>query len=171
MTAIDSAPAPRFTRADHRTLGLAALGLQWLARRLARAAPAGSKAGLSLAQMAALAYPDRIGLRRKGDAPRWVLSGGKGAVMTPGTPLAGARLIVATDLDGDLREAGIRQAVALTEGELRDLYADQIHWRDHCDWSRREGRVLARRQECFGALVLDDRPWPDAPADALTASQ
>ncbi|VVN19802.1 Proline/betaine transporter [Pseudomonas fluorescens] len=26
MTAIDSAPAPRFTRADHRTLGLAALG-------------------------------------------------------------------------------------------------------------------------------------------------
>jgi ATP-dependent helicase HrpB len=137
------------------------------ARRLARAAPAGSKAGLTLGQMAALAYPDRIGLRRKGDAPRWVLSGGKGAVMAPGTPLAGARLIVATDLDGDLREAGIRQAVALTEGELRDLYADQIHWRDHCDWSRREGRVLARRQECFGALVLDDRPLPDPPPEAV----
>jgi ATP-dependent helicase HrpB len=137
------------------------------ARRLARAAPAGSKAGLTLGQMAALAYPDRIGLRRKGDAPRWVLSGGKGAVMAPGTPLAGARLIVATDLDGDLREAGIRQAVALTEGELRDLYADQIGWRECCDWSRRDGRVLARRQECFGALVLDDRPLPDPPPEAV----
>jgi ATP-dependent helicase HrpB len=137
------------------------------ARRLARAAPAGSRAGLSLAQMAALAYPDRVGLRRKGDAPRWVLSGGKGAVMAPGTPLAGARLIVATDLDGDLREAGIRQAVAITESELRDLYADQIHWRDRCDWSRRDGRVLARRQECFGALVLDDRPLPDPPLEAM----
>ena len=33
--------------------------------------------------MAALAYPDRIGLRRRGEAPRFVLSGGKGAVLTP----------------------------------------------------------------------------------------
>ncbi len=65
--------------------------------------------------MAALAYPDRIGLRRKGDAPRWLLSGGKGAVMEAADPLAGARLIVATDLDGDPREARIRQAVAMPE--------------------------------------------------------
>lgn len=137
------------------------------ARRLAKAAPtAVAEPSHSLAEMAALAYPDRIGLRRKGDAPRWVLSGGKGAAMEPGTPLAQARLIVATDLDGDTREAVVRQAVALSEAELRGLYADQIHWRAVCDWSRREGRILSRRQECFGALVLDDRPW-DAPPDAM----
>jgi ATP-dependent helicase HrpB len=134
------------------------------ARRLGRGLTDGPKR--SVAEMAALAYPDRIGLRRKGDAPRWVLSGGKGAVMAAGTPLAGARLIVATDLDGDAREAAVRQALAISEGELRGLYAAQIGWREVCDWSRREGRVLARRQECFGALVLDDRPW-DAPPDAM----
>ncbi len=132
-------------------------------RRLVRTA---TGPGRTLAEMAALAYPDRIGLRRKGDVPRWVLSGGKGAAMDPGTPLAGTRLIVATDLDGDIREARIRQAAALTEPELRGLYADQIQWREVCIWSRREGRILARRQECFGALVLDDRPW-DAPPEAL----
>ncbi|MEN9408765.1 MAG: ATP-dependent helicase HrpB, partial [Pseudomonadota bacterium] len=53
------------------------------AKRLARAIPTGDHDDLSPAQMAALAYPDRIGLRRKGDAPRWVLSGGKGAAMAP----------------------------------------------------------------------------------------
>ncbi len=120
----------------------------------------------SLAEMAALAYPDRIGLRRKGDAPRWVLSGGKGAAMAVGLPLSGARLIVATDLDGDTREATIRQAVAITEAEVRRLCADRIRWVEVCDWSRREGRVLARRQERLGALVLDDRPW-DAPPEAM----
>jgi ATP-dependent helicase HrpB len=120
----------------------------------------------TLAEMVALAYPDRVGLRRKGDAPRWVLSGGKGAVMEPGSPLAGARLIVATDLDGDAREARVRQAVSISEAELRGLFAGQIAWREVCDWSRREGRVLARRQECFGALVLEDRPW-DAPPQAI----
>jgi ATP-dependent helicase HrpB len=136
------------------------------ARRLASAAPEAAQPGLTLAEMAALAYPDRIGLRRKGDAPRWVLSGGKGAVMPAGQSLSAARLIVATDLDGDARDATVRQGVALTEAELRGLYRDRIHWRQVCDWSRRDGRVLARRQEYFGALILDDRPW-DAPPEAL----
>ena len=137
------------------------------AKRLSRAVQKGERDDLSPAQMAALAYPDRIGLRRKGDAPRWVLSGGKGAAMAAGLPLSGARLIVATDLDGDLREAAIRQAVAISEAELRALFADRILWHDLCEWSRREGRVLARRQERLGALVLDDRIWPDAPPEAM----
>lgn len=137
------------------------------ARRLARAVPIGTSADLSPAQMAALAYPDRIGLRRKGDAPRWVLSGGKGAAMAAGLPLSGARLIVATDLDGEPREATVRQAVAIPEAELRALFADRIAWHEVCDWSRREGKVLTRRQERLGALVLDDRAWPEAPAEAV----
>ena len=137
------------------------------ARRLARAIPQGEGGDLSVAQMAALAYPDRIGLRRKGDAPRWVLSGGKGAAMAAGLPLSGARLIVATDLDGDPREATVRQAVAISEAEVRALFAARIRWHDVCEWSRREGRVLARRQERLGSLVLDDRTWPDAPAEAV----
>jgi ATP-dependent helicase HrpB len=120
----------------------------------------------SPAEMAALAYPDRIGLRRKGEAPRFILSGGKGAVAAEGDPLAGARLLVATDLDGDAREARLRQAIALPEASLRRLYGDQIGWQDVCEWSKREGRVLTRKQERFGALVLDDRIWSDAPSEA-----
>ena len=83
-------------------------------------------APLPLAAMAALAYPDRVGLRRKGSAPRYVLSGGKGAILDAADPLAGQRLIVATDLDGDTREARIRQAAQISEAALRDLFADQI---------------------------------------------
>ncbi|WBL32768.1 ATP-dependent helicase HrpB [Sinirhodobacter sp. HNIBRBA609] len=135
------------------------------AKRLARMVqPAVS---YSLAEMAALAYPDRIGLRRKGEAPRYVLSGGKGAVAAETDALGRARLIVATDLDGDPREARIRQGITLAEAELRRLHAPEIAWQDICAWSRREGRVLARKQERYGALVLDDRHWPDAPPEAI----
>lgn len=136
------------------------------ARRLSRLVP--TVAGeVSPAQMAALAYPDRIGLRRKGEAARYVLSGGKGAVVDAGDALGTHRLIVATDLDGDPREARVRQGTALSEAELRPLFADQIGWHDVCEWSKREGRVIARRQEKFGALILEDRHWPEAPAEAL----
>lgn len=114
-----------------------------------------------------LAYPDRIGLRRKGDEPRFVLSGGKGAVMDAGDPMASQRLIVAADLDGDGREARIRMAARLSEADLSALHGDRIEAARICEWSRREGRVLARVQERLGALVLSDRAWPDAPEAAI----
>ncbi len=122
---------------------------------------------MPLAQQLALAYPDRVGLRRKGDAPRYVLSGGKGAFLADDDPLAGQRLIIASDLDGDTREARIRQALPISEKDLRAVFADQIAWIDVCAWSRRDAQVLTRKQERFGALVLDDRVWPDAPDEAV----
>ncbi len=139
------------------------------ARRLQRfeSGPAASPGA-----QAALAYPDRIGLRRAGDAPRYVLSGGKGAVMPDGEGaggegLAGARLIVATDLDGNPREARIRAAVEVLETDVRRLFGDRIGWVDVCRWSRRMRRVEAVRQERLGALVLAERAWRDAPDAAV----
>lgn len=137
------------------------------AKRLASGTGQGTTGPLSPAEQAALAYPDRIGQRRKGDAARFILSGGKGAILDDHDPLASARLIVATDLDGNPREAKLRQATPITESALRSLFADQIGWHDVCAWSRRDRRVMARRQERFGAVVLDDRIWSDAPAESV----
>ncbi|WP_292289725.1 ATP-dependent helicase HrpB [Marivita sp.] len=161
----------RFTDTRRATLNRGALErIRTEAKRLARVAPARSGTDLGPAEMAALAYPDRIGLRRKGDAPRYQLSGGKGAVMDEGDPLAGARLIVATDLDGNPREARIRQAMQIPESAVRALYADQIAWVDTCAWSKRDRRVVSRQQEKLGAIALDDRIWKDAPPDAVAAA-
>jgi ATP-dependent helicase HrpB len=134
-------------------------------KRLARGLP--DEGPLSLGEMAALAYPDRIGLHRKGDTPRFVLSGGKGAVMADDDPLASQRLIVATDLDGNPREAKIRQSIAISEAEVRGLLEDQIAWENTCVWSKREGRVIARRQEKLGAIALSDQIWKDAPDEEI----
>lgn len=135
------------------------------AKRLRQGLPKAEQ--MSLGEMAALAYPDRIGLRRPGDQPRYLLSGGKGAVMPETDDMASARLIVVTDTDGAARDAKIRQAVQISESELRGLYGDQISWVEVCDWDKREKRVVARRREMFGALVLDDRQWKDAPSEAV----
>ncbi|GAA6163271.1 ATP-dependent helicase HrpB [Pelagimonas sp. KU-00592-HH] len=145
-------------------------GIRDEAKRLARTAKTKDTAPLNAAEMAALAYPDRIGLHRKGDAPRFILSGGKGAILDEGDPLASTRLIVVTDTDGNPREARIRQAIPISEAEIRGLFADQIAWQDNCTWSKRERRVIARRQEMFGAIALDDRIWKDAPADAIATA-
>ena len=137
-------------------------------RRLARHERGG---GRSDAERLALAYPDRVGLRRperaEGERPRWLLSGGKGAWMERGEALGGARLLVVADTDGHPREARIRRALPITEAELRAVLGDRIAWVEICEWSDRDRRVLARRQERLGAVALDDRRWDDAPADAV----
>ncbi len=127
----------------------------------------GSRSDLSPASMAALAYPDRIGQRRKGDAPRYVLSGGKGVVLDSEDTLAAAPYLVVTDTDGNPREARVRMAAQISEREIRDLFADQIDWVEACEWSKRDRRVIARRQERFGAITLDDRIWKDVPSDSV----
>ena len=139
-------------------------------RLRSRTGNTGGGVSLDPASMAALAYPDRIGQRRNGEAPRFVLSGGKGAVMGDTDPLATAPFIVATDLDGNPREARIRLALQISQADIRALYGDQIQWRDSCIWSRRDRRVNARRQECFGALVLEGRIWKDAPPEAIACA-
>jgi ATP-dependent helicase HrpB len=140
------------------------------AKRLRSRAKGTPSKHLSAAAMVALAYPDRVGLRRNGDAPRYLMSGGKGALFGGVDDLGGTRMIVASDLDGNPREARIRQAIPITESELRDLFPDQIQWHDLCEWSRRDRRVLARQQERFASLVLHSRNWTTAPPDALAAA-
>jgi ATP-dependent helicase HrpB len=121
-------------------------------------------------ELAALAYPDRIALRRADGGPRYLLSGGKGARLEPGDPLCRERLLVATDLDGDATEARIRAAIPIAETALRGVLGDRIAWQASCVWDRRARRVVARVQERLGALVLDDRPWQDCPPERIAAA-
>ncbi len=127
----------------------------------------GGSTDLSAASMAALAYPDRIGQRRKGDVPRYVLSGGKGVVLDNSDTLAAAPYLAVTDTDGNPREARVRMAAQISERDIRDLFTDQIAWVDSCEWSKRDRRVVARQQERLGAITLSDRIWKDVPDEAV----
>ena len=122
------------------------------------------------ADQAAMAFPDRIGLRRPGDAPRWLLSGGKGAKMDPADALAAARLLVVTDTDGHPTEATIRTALVISESSLREVLAGRIRQVKFAKWSRRDRRVEARMEERLGAIALSSQHWKDAPPEAIASA-
>ena len=141
------------------------------ARRLARLAPeTAPRPDLTQGQMAALAYPDRIAQRRPGTEPRYLMSGGRGAILPEADALAGQPWLVVLDAGDGGREARVRLALPLTLSELREVAADRIREETTCHWSKREGRVVAEVQERLGALVLASRPWRDAPAEAVAAA-
>jgi len=156
--------AERLARAAARALGVPA-------PRTGRGAPPDASA---VARLAARAYPDRVAMKRPerkpGEAPRYLMAGGKGAVLPPDSGLGAPAFLAVADTDGDLREAKIRRAAPLAPSELEALFPARIREVELCEWSPRDRAVLARRRRMLGALVLADRPWREAPAEARAAA-
>jgi ATP-dependent helicase HrpB len=125
-------------------------------------ADTGGDAGLLLA----FAYPDRIGRKRAGGAGRFILANGRGAAFMGPQGLARQELIVAVDLDDRERDARILLAAPLERRDLMEHFADRIRRRESVQWSTREQAVIARRTVELDALVLEEQPLTEIPADA-----
>lgn len=136
------------------------------AKRHSKALPKLGPALKSAGVLASMAYPDRIAKRRDGPAPRFLLSGGRGAVMDASDPLSSQAYLVATDLE-DGSEARIRTAAPITEAELRDHHADRIRSDETALWSARHRRVDAQQREMLGSVPLTARHWTSAPPEML----
>ncbi|MBV8394084.1 MAG: ATP-dependent helicase HrpB, partial [Alphaproteobacteria bacterium] len=115
----------------------------------------------------ALAYPDRIGRRRSGTAGRYLLSGGRGAALSEGDPMANEDFLVVADLDGSAQDSRIFLATPISQAEIEELYADRIVDEEIVQWSARDAAVLARRRRRLGELLLEDRPLAKADPDRV----
>ncbi|MGE4078159.1 MAG: ATP-dependent helicase HrpB [Reyranella sp.] len=115
----------------------------------------------------ALAYPDRIGRRRPGTAGRYLLSGGRGAALPEGDPMATEEFLVVADLDGSAQDSRIFLAAPIALDDIEELYAERIVGEEIVRWSERDGAVLARRRRRLGALVLEDKPLARPDPDAV----
>jgi len=111
-------------------------------------------------QILALAYPDRIAKRRPGNQPRYLLANGRGAFLAEDDPLGSSPWLAVAELDGNPREARIFLAARMEEGELRELFAEQIATFDSVEWNEAEEAVHAVREQRLGAIVLEQRPLP-----------
>lgn len=114
-----------------------------------------------IGRLLALAYPDRIGRRRTGDANRYQLSNGRGASLAQEDGLGQQPWIVAVDLDGKAKEARIFLAAAIDSADLETDLADHIDTVEEARWDDSRGTVVARRLTRLGALVLREKALPD----------
>ncbi len=122
---------------------------------------------VSVGALLALAYPDRVGLRRGDVGTHYILANGRGAHFSQPQSLARQPLIVAVDLDDRERDARILLAAPLERAALERLQSEHLLWRDTVEWSRLEHAVVARRELHFGQLLLETRPLRDVSADRL----
>ncbi|WP_214364477.1 ATP-dependent helicase HrpB [Pseudonocardia sp. H11422] len=122
------------------------------------------------ALVVALAHPERLARRRAGGSSIYLMAGGTAVELPPGSPLAEREWLAVAVADrrpGDVharvrlaapadRETAERGAPAL----LAD--SEEVAWRS--------GDVAARRVRRLGAIVLEEQPLPDPPADRVRAA-
>ncbi len=124
----------------------------------------------SVGGLLSLAYPDRIGRRRRAVGGRYLLASGRGAALPDGDPLASAEFIVAPQLDAGQADGRVYLAAALPIAELRALHGSRISTEDRVGWDPEHKRVQAESVERLGALLLSTRPLPKPDPAALAAA-
>ncbi|TWT02058.1 ATP-dependent helicase HrpB [Reyranella sp. CPCC 100927] len=121
-------------------------------------------------RLVAMAYPDRVARRRPGGGARYRLSGGRGATLPEGDPLAAEEWLAVADLDEGAQDARIFLAAPLALADIEDLFDHRLVARDVLRWDGREQAVVARRERRLGTLVLEERALPDPASEAVRAA-
>jgi ATP-dependent helicase HrpB len=105
-----------------------------------------------------LAYPDRIARARGVDSATYQMAGGTGAALDPASPLRTTPwlAIAVADRAPGRADARIRSAAPIDEATAREVAGELVSTADLIRWD--DGRIVTRRVESLGAIVLNDVP-------------
>lgn len=105
-----------------------------------------------------LAYPERIARTRGTGSTTYQMSGGTGAALDPQSPLRTTTwlAIAVADRAPGRADARIRSAAPIDEQTARDVAGDLVSTTDEIRWD--DGRIVTRRVEALGAIILGDTP-------------
>jgi len=117
----------------------------------------------------ALAYPDRVAVRRN-QPGQFQLRTGSSAWTPPTDPLANERFVVAADLDGKRDNARIRIGAALDVDDVIASLADQIERRESLVWDKQRDDLVQRVETRLGGMLLDEQVRGAEPGDATTVA-
>ena len=137
-------------------------------KNLPKADQTAPKMGLQC--LLALAYPDRIGVRRNTDHSRYHLSNGRGLIVAKDDPLTRSKYIVAIDVQDRTGDVALRQGIAIEKADLLAIFADQIEHIDLCIWDKKSQQLHTQRQLKLGSVVIDNQNWADCPSEIKIAA-
>lgn len=144
-----------------------------LARRIGKMiGDSGQEPALSVGEMVAAAYPDRIARRRDAKGESWLSAMGRGLQLDPASPLASAEWLAVADVQGVASGARILSAAALTEAQVLKRFAERIETVTDVRYDKETDRIEARMRRRLGAIVLaQGQVAPDSQAAAQALLQ
>ncbi len=132
-----------------------------LAGRIADSLPnrASQQPGGSAGQLLLHAYPDRIALQRGGKG-RFVMANGRGAELPENERLAGASMLVISDVTGRAARPRILAAAEISRSEVEAEMGEAIQSTEECFFEPASRQVRARQITRLGAIMFSEKPLP-----------
>jgi ATP-dependent helicase HrpB len=139
---------------------------RWLRNRPTKGAGDADTVGILLA----CAYPDRVARQRAPGDVRYLLASGRGARLPAHEHRVRPPWLVAASLDAGEVEGAIYLAAAVDLDMLRREMASQIRTEDIVRWDAQLQRVVARREDRLGELVIGSVPLADPDPERVRAA-
>ncbi len=118
-------------------------------------ASSGEKPGI--AEMLAIAFPERIAMAR-GAPGSYLLASGRGAKLDAADPLSKSKFLVVAELQGAAAATRILLAAALDETALERIAGERIIERNDLTFDEVSASLQGRRQRMLDAIVLSSEP-------------
>lgn len=144
--------------------GQRARAMRDLASRWTRLAGGKDAAPISPGAVLALGFPERVARLRGQAAGRFLLAGGRGAMLDEADPLASQGWLAVADMTGSGPDLRITLAARITEDDA--LASGAVEVKEEARYDPETRRVRARRVRRLGAVVLEEAPLP-APTGEL----
>lgn len=149
-------------RADN---GQRARAMRQLAERWRRIAGGPDNGVDSAGAVLALGFPERIAKQRGAAIGRFLMSGGRGAIIDETDPLARQSWLAVAEMTGAGPDLRITLAARLTETEALASQAAETLVEARFDPESR--RVRARRTRRIGSIVIEETPLPSPAPDLI----
>lgn len=156
----------RHPQADGRAVATARRRAGELIRRVGVNVDVGDVAEVpnlaAVAELLAVAYPDRLAVRRS-QVGRFQLPTGTAAWVPNTDPLGREAFLIVADLDGDRREARIRLAAPLDAHGVSAAFGTDVSETTRLTWDTRRDELVEVVERKLGSAVLDEisrRPEP-----------
>ncbi|MCT4655786.1 MAG: ATP-dependent helicase HrpB [Cohaesibacter sp.] len=143
-----------------RAKEIKALAKRWMKDRPAKLKPQES------GRILALAYPDRVAMRR-GAEGRYLLASGRGGALQGDDPLNVEPFLVVAELHGAASNARISLAAPITRAEIEADLEGQITEQEKVSFDKQTGAVNAVMQTCLGRLVLAEKKLKNPSSEAI----
>lgn len=151
---------PEITRAVRRLRPV----LERLGTRKAEQGSTQAPEPTSLAQLMALAWPDRIALPRPDDVGRLLMANGREARLETTSTLRGAEAYVVVDTTVVESSGRVRRAVPIERADITRFH--QPTTAEIVEWNRSD-KLIASRQRRHGAITLHAEPMSSPSASAV----
>jgi ATP-dependent helicase HrpB len=119
----------------------------------------------AMGMLISLAYPDRVAQARVNGGFR--LANGRGAALVDIDPLNRESFLAVAEVGGGDKDARIFLAAPFSQRGIEENFASHLEINEIVSWNPRAEAVEARRQKRFGALVLEDSHWMNAPSERV----